>query len=100
MGFFSDLLSRKDIGKQGTLLAQQFSKRLTKERAGDAKRVAAEYDVLVGDALGYQRRAALGFLGKSQLVNALQWSLVAEGFTEEFAKDIGSQLAITLAATK
>jgi hypothetical protein len=100
VGFISDVMGRKDIDQQGRLLAQQFAKRLSKERAGDAKRVAAEYQVLLGDAVGYQRRMSLGFVGKSRLVNALQWTLVEQGFAEDFARDIGSQLAITLAASE
>ncbi len=99
MGLFSDLFSRKKIGEEGRALALQFAKRLPKDRVGDAKRVASEYEILVGDALGYQRRANLGVLGKSELVNSFQWALIAEGYTEEFAKELGGQLAVTLAAT-
>jgi hypothetical protein len=99
VGFLSDLVSRKKISEQGQTLARQFAKRLTKERAGDEKRVKAEYEILVGDAVGYQRRAQLGVLGKSALVNSFQWALVAEGFSEDFAKELGGQLAVTLAAT-
>lgn len=99
MGFLTDLVSRRKISEQGETLARQFAKRLTKDRAGDEKRVLAEYEILVGDAIGYQRRARLGVLGKSSLVNSFQWTLVAEGFDQEFAREIGGQLAVTLAAT-
>jgi len=99
VGFISDLVSRNAIGKQGRLLAKQFALRLTKGREGDSKRVAAEYEILVGDALGYQRRAELGVVGKSHLTNSIQWALVEEGFSEEFSRDIGGRLAITLAAS-
>ena len=100
MGLISDLLSRGAIAKQGKLLAKQFALRLTKEREGDAKRVSAEYEILVGDAIGYQRKANLGVVGKSHLTNSIQWALVDEGFSEKFAKEIGGQLAITLAASE
>lgn len=100
MGFVSDLFSRSTISAQGKELATQFSKRLTKERTGDAKRVAAEYDILVGNALGYQRKASLGVLGKSQLINSFQWALIDEGYTESFAREIGGQLAMRLAASE
>jgi len=100
VGFLSDLFSRNAIGTQGKELAQQFSKRLTKERLGDAKRVAAEFDILSGNALSYQRKVNLGVLGKSHLVNSLQWTLIDDGYPEDFAKEIGGQLAMKLAASE
>lgn len=99
MGFVSDLFSRNAIGTQGKDLARQFAKRLTKDRVNDSKRVAAEFDILVGHALGYERKTGLGVFGKSHLVNSFQWALIDEGYAEEFAKEIGNQLAMKLAAT-
>jgi len=99
VGFLSDLFSRKAIAAQGTDLARQFAKRLPKDKLGDEKRVSAEFDILLGNALGYQRKANLGFFGKSQLVNSLQWALVEAGFAEDFARGIGSELASRLAST-
>jgi hypothetical protein len=80
------------------LLARQFGQRLTKDRIGDAKRVATEFDVLAGNALGYQRRLGLGVLGTSSLVNTFQWALIEDGYPMEFAQEIGKQLAVKLAA--
>ncbi len=99
MGFLSDLTARSAIAAQGKDLARQFAKRLPRERIEDEKRVAAEFEILVGNALGYQRRANLGFYGKSSLVNNLQWALIEGGYPQEFAKRIGSELAMKLAAT-
>jgi hypothetical protein len=93
-------MSRSQIGAQGTDLGRRFAKRLPKDQIENAKRVTAEYEMLVADAVGYQRRAQLGFLGKSHLVNSLQWSLIAEGYSADFAKEIGGQLAVTLASTR
>ena len=98
MGLISDLRSRKETIEQGKLLARQFGQRLTKERIADAKRVATEFDVLAGNALGFQRRVNLGVLGTSSLVNTFQWALVDEGYPKEFAQEIGNQLAVKLAA--
>lgn len=99
MGFLSDLSSRAATAAQGKELARQFAKRLPKERVTDEKRVTAEFEILVGNALGYQRRANLGFYGKSSLINNLQWALIEDGFPRAFAKQIGSELAVKLAAT-
>jgi len=99
VGLIADLFSRGAIARQGQDLARQFAKRLPKERVGDAKRVAIELEVLVGNALGYQRKADLGVFGKSHLVNSLQWALIEDGYPKEFSQDIGSQLARKLAAT-
>ena len=100
MGFLSDLFERKKTVARGRELAMAFSKRLSKEKITDEKRVATEYDLLKADAVAYQRRANLGVIGKSQLVNSFQWTLIAEGYPEEFSKEIGGQLAVTLAATR
>lgn len=100
MGLISDLLSRKESISRGRELALQFSKRLPRNKVGDEKRVNTEYELLKADAVAYQRRSNLGFLGKSQLVNSFQWTLINEGYPQEFAKELGGQLAITLAATR
>lgn len=100
MGFIADLLSRKQTLEQGRALASQFAKRLPVEKVSDEKRVSAEYDILKANAVGYQRRANLGVVGKSQLVNSIQWALIASGYPEEFSKEIGGQLAVTLAASR
>jgi hypothetical protein len=100
LGLISDLLSRKKTIEQGRLLASQFAKRVAVDKVSDEKRVAAEFDILKANAVGYQRRENLGVYGKSQLVNSLQWSLIAGGYPEGFAKEIGGQLAVTLAASR
>jgi hypothetical protein len=100
LGLLSDLLSRGEIDQQGRDLARKFVNRVPKEKTEDAKRVTAEFELLVGDAVGYQRRANLGVLGKSRLVNSFQWALISEGYDQEFAKEIGGQLAVTLATTR
>lgn len=99
MGFISDLLSRKDIDAQGQDLARRFAKRVPKDKTGDAKRVAAEYELLVGDAVSYQRRANLGLVGKSRLVNSFRWTLAGDGYSEDFVKEVSGQLAVTLASS-
>ena len=98
MGLISDLQSRKETIEQGKLLAREFGQRLTTERIADTKRVAAEFEVLAGNALGFQRRVKLGVLGTSSLVNTFQWALVEEGYPKDFAHEIGNQLAVKLAA--
>ncbi len=98
MGFLSDLLSRGSIGTQGKDLAERFAKRLPKERTTDSKRVEAEFEILAGSALDLRRKSNLGVLGTSHLANSVQWALVDAGYTEEFARQIGSQLAVRLAA--
>jgi hypothetical protein len=100
VGFFKDVFSRSDISSQGKDLARQFSKRLPKERVGDVKRVDVEFDILLGNALGFQRKKGLGVFGKSHLVNSLQWSLVEEGYAKDFAMEIGNRLATRLASTE
>ena len=92
-------MSRKAIGEKGRELADQFAKRLTLERVGNAERVKAEFEILSGKALDYRRKAGLGVFGTSQLVNNFQWRLVELGYAEEFSRQIGNQLAINLAAT-
>jgi hypothetical protein len=98
VGVFSDIISRKAIGAHGQDLARQFASRLTKERLGDAKRVEAEFQIMSGNALGYHRKANLGIFGTSHLVNSFQWALIEDGYPSEFARDIGNQLAVKLAA--
>lgn len=98
MGLISDLRSRKQTREQGQQLAREFGQRLTLERIGDAKRVATEFYIVVGNARGFQRRVNLGVLGTSSLVNTFQWALVEEGFPQAFAQDIGNQLAVKLAS--
>jgi hypothetical protein len=100
LGFISDLLTRKQTIEQGRQLASQFAKRIPVEKVSDEKRVAAEYDILKANAVGYQRRANLGVYGKSQLVNSIQWALIASGYPETFSKEIGGELAVTLAASR
>jgi len=99
VGLFSDVLSRKQTVAQGHQMATQFAKRLRMEEIHNEKRVETEYKILLADAVAYQRRASLGVLGKSQLVNNFQWGLVASGYPESFAKEIGGQLAIAMAAS-
>ena len=98
MGFISDVLSRSKIESEGKELARQFAKRLTKERAGEEKRVSAEFEILLAHALGYRRKSGLGVLGTSHLANSFQWGLIEEGWDADFAKEIGSRLAVKLAA--
>lgn len=97
MGFLSDVLSRGAIAAQGAELARSLARRLPVERVGEEKKVAVEFDILVGTALGYQRKANLGVLGKSHLVNSFQWTLIQDGYPEAFSQDLGSKLAVLLA---
>lgn len=100
MGIFSDLVSRKRIAAQGKELAAKFMQRLPQERVSDAKRVAVEFEILAGTALEYRRKDALGLLGTSQLVNSFQWAMIESGYEEAFAREIGNQLAVKLAAER
>lgn len=100
MGFIKDVLRRSAILKQGQDLAAQFAKRMPKDRVTDAKRVDTEFDILLGNALGYQRKASLGVFGKSHLINSLQWALIEQGFEKDFAMTIGNRLATRLAAAQ
>ncbi len=99
MGLISDIMARGKIAAQGKEMARQFAQRLTKERSSEAKHLAAEFNILAGQAIGFRRQTGLGVLGTSQLVNSFQWGLIEEGWSREFAKDIGNQLAVKLAGT-
>jgi len=100
VGYISDILSGKAIDEEAKRLAAQFIKRLPKERTGDSKRLTAETSILMGHALGYQRQARLGMIGKSRLANTFQWALVEEGYDQAVAKELGQKIARTLAADK
>jgi len=90
-------MSRAKIQAEGKEMARQFAQRVNKERIRDAKHVAAEFSILAGHAVGFRRKSSLGVLGTSQLVNSFQWGLIEAGWSSEFAKDIGNQLAVKLA---
>ncbi len=83
MGLISDIMARGKIAAQGKEMARQ----------------SAEFNILAGQAIGFRRQTGLGVLGTSQLVNSFQWGLIEEGWSREFAKDIGNQLAVKLAGT-
>jgi hypothetical protein len=97
LGLISDIMARGKIQAEGKEMARQFALRVSKERIGEAKHVAAEFNILAGHAVGFRRKTNLGVIGTSQLVNSFQWSLIEEGWNKDFAKDIGNQLAVKLA---
>ncbi len=100
MGLLSDFLSRKATDASALEMATQFMNRLPADRIGDAKRVAAEFDILLGHARGYQRKSGLGVMGTSRLANGFQWALMERGYDPEFSRDIGKRLAVKLAESK
>jgi hypothetical protein len=97
LGLISDFMARRKIQAEGREMARQFARRVSKERIGETKHVAAEFGILAGHAVGFRRKSNLGVIGTSQLVNSFQWGLIEEGWNKDFAKDIGNQLAVKLA---
>lgn len=100
MGFLADFMQRKQIDSEAKTLAVQFAKRLPKERSGDAKRVAAEIQILLGHAKGFQRRSSLGLYGKSRLANTFQWTLIENGYDKALASEISREIASRLSISK
>jgi len=90
-------MSRGKIQAEGKEMARQFALRVSKDRIGETKHVAAEFNILAGHAVGFRRKTQLGVIGTSQLVNSFQWGLIDDGWNKDFAKDIGNQLAVKLA---
>jgi hypothetical protein len=100
LGFFADFWKRKEIDAFATTLASQLVQRLPVQRLGDEKRRKAEFEIALGHAQGYQRKAKLGTFGKSRLVNSFQWALVEKGYDGKLARKIGYEIAIRIAPHK
>jgi hypothetical protein len=100
VGLLSDLLSRKSIENQARHEAKQFAKRLPRERAGNKKLLAAEFEIAQGHLLGYKRQAKLGVYGTSSLINGFRWGLIDAGYDDLLARDLSRELAMKLAAGK
>ncbi len=100
MGLLSDFMSRKETDAAAAEMATQFMNRLPMERIQDAKRVAAEFEILLGHARGFQRKSALGVMGTSRLANGFQWTLIERGYDADFSREIGKRLAVKLAESK
>jgi len=100
LGLWSDFLSRKTIQNQATMAAKQFAKRLPRERVGNQKVLASEFEITQGHLLGYKRQAKLGVLGTSSLVNGFRWGLIEAGYDEALARELSRELALKLSGTK
>jgi hypothetical protein len=93
----SDFMARVQIDGMAKDLAAQFLKRVPVARAQDSKRIAAEFDTILGHARGMVREHHLGTYGKSRLANSFQWSLIESGYDRSMALQIGRDLASRLA---
>ena len=100
MGLLSDLLSRKAIQEQAKHEATQFAKRLPRERVGNKKLLAAEFEITQGHLLGYKRQRKLGVFGTSSLINGFRWGLVEAGYEQALAGELSQELALKLAAER
>jgi hypothetical protein len=100
LGFLSDLLSRKAIQNQARHEAQQFAKRLPRERVGNKKLLTAEFEIAQGHLLGYKRVGKLGVLGTSSLINGFRWGLIEAGYDKTLAGELSRELAMKLSSTK
>jgi len=97
---WSDFLSRKAIHSKAKMAAKQFAKRLPRERLGNQKLLAVEFEVAQGHLLGYKRQAKLGVFGTSSLINGFRWGLIEAGFDEALAGKLSRELAVKLSASK
>jgi hypothetical protein len=100
VGLLSDLLSRKAIQHQAKSAAKQFAKRLPRERVGNQKLLAAEFEITQGHLLGYKRQAKLGVFGTSSLINGFRWGLIEAGYDEGLAKSLSQELALKLSSDR
>jgi hypothetical protein len=100
LGLWSDLLSRKKIQDQAKHEAEQFAKRLPRERAGNQKLLAAEFEIAQGHLLGYKRQGKLGVYGTSSLINGFRWGLIDAGYDKALVEALSSELALKLASEK
>lgn len=98
MRFLSDLLSHKAIQHQAKAAAKQFVKRLPRERVGNQKLLAAEFEITQGHLLGYKRQAKLGVFGTSSLINGFRWGLIEAGYDDALARDLSRRLALKLSS--
>jgi hypothetical protein len=100
VGLWSDFLSRRTIQSQAQGEAQLFAKRLPRERAGNPKLLAAEFEIVQGHLLGYKRQARLGVYGTSSLINGFRWGLIEAGYDRALAQELSRELAMKLAGGK
>lgn len=100
MGLLRDFLARGDIDGEAATIAGAFMKRVPKERATESKHFLREFEILVGQARGYQRKKHLGVYGKARLGNTIQWMLINAGYDERLARKIGRELSVALAADR
>jgi hypothetical protein len=100
VGLLTDLLSRKTIRDQARHEATQFAKRLPRERVGNQKLLAAEFEIVQGHLLGYKRQSKLGIYGTSSLINGFRWGLIEAGYDKALASELSHELAMKLAADK
>jgi hypothetical protein len=100
VGLLSDLLSRKAIQNQARHEARQFAKRLPRERVGNKKLLAAEFEIAQGHLLGYKRQGKLGVVGTSSLINGFRWGLIEAGYDKALAAQLSQEIALKLAAER
>jgi hypothetical protein len=100
LGLWSDFLSRKTIQNQAKTAARQFAKRLPRERVGNQKLLASEFEITQGHLLGYKRQGKLGVLGTSSLVNGFRWGLIEAGYDKALAVQLSRELALKLSSKK
>ncbi len=100
MGFFADFSKRKEIDAFATTLASQLVQRLPVHRLDDEKRRRTEFEIALGHAQGYHRKARLGTFGKSRLINSFQWALIEMGYDGKLARQIGYEFAERIAPPK
>jgi hypothetical protein len=100
VGLLSDLFSRNAIQNHAKHEAKQFAKRLPRERVGNKKLLAAEFEIAQGHLLGYKRQGKLGVFGTSSLINGFRWGLIEAGYDETLAGQLSRELALKLAGEK
>jgi hypothetical protein len=100
VGLWSDLLSRKAIQNQAKMAAEQFAKRLPRERVANKKLLTAEFEIVQGHLLGYKRQGKLGVFGTSSLINGFRWGLIEAGYDKALAGELSRELAVKLSAKK
>jgi hypothetical protein len=88
------------IEQQAKMAASQFAKRLPRERSGNQKLLAAEFEITQGHLLGYKRKEKLGVLGTSSLINGFRWGLIDAGYDQALARSLSRELAVKLSSSK
>lgn len=96
MGLIGDFMKRKAIDAEAQRLARQLTQRLTPAHLGNEKRRAKELSITLSHLQGYQRKEALGPIGKAKLMETFQWGLVENGYDQETARQICREFRVLL----